>query len=132
MKAKGNAAFQAGNYDEAATLFSEAIVLKPDNHILYSNRSGAYVSLGRLEEAVQDAHQSTVLKPDYMRGYKRKGLALFKMGKYKEAVEAYETGLKLDPANQELQLDLAEARKMMAGPGMGGMGGMGGNNQFYN
>jgi stress-induced-phosphoprotein 1 len=89
------------------TLFSQAIELAPGNHILFSNRSGAYVSLGEFEAALEDAQQSVVLRPDYVRGYKRKGLALFKMGRYAEAAEAYSTGLKLDPSNAELKADLA-------------------------
>lgn len=43
LQAKGNAAFSAGNYDEAIKYFTEAIALDSGNHILYSNRSAAHV-----------------------------------------------------------------------------------------
>ena len=34
-KAKGNAAFSAGKYDEAIEHFTHAVSLAPDNHVLY-------------------------------------------------------------------------------------------------
>jgi stress-induced-phosphoprotein 1 len=43
--AQGNAAFQNGNIEEAVKLFTKAIELNPKDHILYSNRSGAYANL---------------------------------------------------------------------------------------
>jgi tetratricopeptide (TPR) repeat protein len=44
LQAQGNAAFSAGNYEEAIKHFTDAIALDPSNHVLYSNRSAAYVS----------------------------------------------------------------------------------------
>lgn len=43
-QAKGNAAFSAGNYQEAIDFFSQAVALDPKNHVLYSNRSAAKAS----------------------------------------------------------------------------------------
>ncbi len=43
-QAKGNAAFSAGNFEEAIQFFTQAIAVDPKNHVLYSNRSASHVS----------------------------------------------------------------------------------------
>ena len=43
-QARGNAAFAAGNHEEAIKHFTEGIAIDPSNHVLYSNRSASYVS----------------------------------------------------------------------------------------
>ncbi|KAE8818346.1 Hsp70-Hsp90 organizing protein [Hordeum vulgare] len=63
-KARGNAAFSAGRFEEAAGHFGDAIALVPDNHVLFSNRSAAYASLGRYKEALVDADRTVALRPD--------------------------------------------------------------------
>ena len=42
LKAKGNAAYAAKNYDEAIDFFSQGIALDASNYVLYSNRSACY------------------------------------------------------------------------------------------
>jgi stress-induced-phosphoprotein 1 len=56
--------------------FSQAIELDPSNHVLYSNRSGAYASLKNWEKAAADAKKTTEIKPDWAKGWGRKGAAL--------------------------------------------------------
>ena len=55
LKAKGNAAFQAGDNEQAVNWFSQAIDLAPTNHILYSNRSAAYCADEKYGKALDDA-----------------------------------------------------------------------------
>jgi len=44
-KNQGNEAFKAGRYAEAVTFYGNALGLDPDNHVLYSNRSAAYLKI---------------------------------------------------------------------------------------
>lgn len=60
--------------------FTQAIAVEPENHVLYSNRSGAYASLKKYEEARVDAQRTTDLKPDWAKGWGRKGAALHGIG----------------------------------------------------
>ena len=43
----GNKEFTKGNYEMAIHLWTKALELDPKNHILYSNRSGAYSKLNK-------------------------------------------------------------------------------------
>ena len=60
--------------------FTQAIELEPANHVLYSNRSGAYASLKDFDKALEDANNTTELKPDWAKGWGRKGSALHGTG----------------------------------------------------
>lgn len=115
-KAKGNAAFSAGRFEEAAQHFSDAIALAPGNHVLYSNRSAALASLHRYSDALADAEKTVELKPDWAKGYSRLGAAHLGLGDAASAVAAYEKGLALDPSNEGLKAGLADAKKATAAP----------------
>ncbi|KAK3158587.1 hypothetical protein QOZ80_2AG0139090 [Eleusine coracana subsp. coracana] len=115
-KAKGNAAFSAGRFEEAARHFTDAIALAPGNHVLYSNRSAALASLHRYSDALADAEKTVELKPDWAKGYSRLGAANLGLGDAASAVAAYEKGLALDPSNEGLKAGLEDAKKAAAAP----------------
>ncbi|KAG2489588.1 hypothetical protein HYH03_011869 [Edaphochlamys debaryana] len=123
LKAKGNAAFSAGNFEEAIKLFSEAIAVDPNNHVLYSNRSASQASLKHYTEALADAEKCVSLKPDWAKGYSRLGAAHHGLGEYPEAIQALEKGLELDPSNEGMRTALEEARAASSRPS-GGAGGL--------
>lgn len=60
--------------------FSKAIEIQPDNHVLYSNRSGAYASVKNFDKALEDAQKIVEIKPDWAKGWGRKGTALHGTG----------------------------------------------------
>jgi len=115
LKSKANAAFSAGKNDEAISLYTQAIGLDENNHVLYSNRSAAYAKSNKYEEALKDAEKCISIKPDFVKGYSRKGAALSFLKRYDDAINVYEEGLKIDPNNQQLLNDLETARRDSSG-----------------
>jgi len=110
LKAKGNAAFSAGQFEDAIKHFTDAISVDPSNHVLYSNRSASYASLSKFEEALTDAQKVVDLKPEWPKGHSRVGAALHGLRRWKDAIAAYEAGLKLDPSNAQMKQGLEEAQ----------------------
>ncbi|OAY56658.1 hsp70-Hsp90 organizing protein 3 [Manihot esculenta] len=109
-KAKGNAAFSAGDYAGAVRHFTEAISLAPSNHVLYSNRSAAHASLQNYADALADAKKTVELKPDWSKGYSRLGAAHLGLNQIQDAIAAYKKGLEIDPNNEALKSGLADAQ----------------------
>lgn len=127
LKGKGNAALQAQNFTEAVRFYSEAIDLDPSNHILYSNRSAAYAKTNELDKCLADAEKTISLKSDWAKGYSRKGAALELLDNYDEAIVTYQEGLKVDPANPQLNEALENCRNNAKPPSFNLGGGAGGN-----
>ena len=65
LKQKGNDAMKSANFESAVRFYSEAISLSPENHVLYSNRSAAYMKLGRYQKALEDAEKTIEIKQDW-------------------------------------------------------------------
>jgi len=55
LKDQGNKAFQAKDYDTAIALFTKAIELDSQNHVLFSNRSAAKAGNKQWTAALEDA-----------------------------------------------------------------------------
>ncbi|KAJ0859792.1 putative Heat shock chaperonin-binding, tetratricopeptide-like helical domain superfamily [Helianthus annuus] len=115
-KAKGNAAFSAGNFTDAIKHFTDAINLAPSNHVLYAvelddgdisfltNRAAVYLEMGKYDECIKDCEKAVErgreLRSDYKmvaRALTRKGTALVKMAKtskdYEPAIETFQKAL---------------------------------------
>ncbi|CAM9370835.1 unnamed protein product [Chrysoparadoxa australica] len=122
FKAKGNAALQAKDYDEAIAHYTKAIELEPSNHVFYSNRSAAYLSKGDAQAALSDADLCIKANSTWAKGFSRKGAALHSLKKYDDAVQAYKDGLLVAPEDDGLKRGLDEVTKAQAPPPMGGLG----------
>eukprot|EP00548_Thalassiothrix_antarctica_P007242 CAMPEP_0194132618 /NCGR_PEP_ID=MMETSP0152-20130528/3040_1 /TAXON_ID=1049557 /ORGANISM="Thalassiothrix antarctica, Strain L6-D1" /LENGTH=543 /DNA_ID=CAMNT_0038827727 /DNA_START=49 /DNA_END=1680 /DNA_ORIENTATION=+ len=125
-KKRGNEAFSAGEYGQAIlhyTLVLDKAEELPDKgetgdgqlfprHIIFSNRSAAFLKLGAHEKALDDGIKAEKLNPTYVKGVFRKGLALHAMGRYQEAIQALAAANKVEPKNKQIKqaLQFAEVR----------------------
>ncbi|KAJ5028401.1 hypothetical protein J3E72DRAFT_212998 [Bipolaris maydis] len=127
LKAEGNKLFAEKKFAESIEKFSQAIELDPTNHVLYSNRSGAYASLKDWKKALEDANKVTEIKPDWSKGWGRKGTALHGEGDLVGASDAFDQALKLDPNNAQAKSGLEAVKRAIDaeasadGAGLGGM-----------
>ncbi|KAH0791747.1 TPR Domain containing protein [Histomonas meleagridis] len=111
LKSRGNAAFASQDYELAISYYTEAIAIDPLNQTLYSNRSGAYLSLQMYDKAIDDARKTIELKPDWARGHTRLAAALEAIKDWNGAEAAYLKAQQLDPTNNLIAEDLKRVRQ---------------------
>ena len=125
LRARGNAAYQAGNLAEARKLYSHAISLDPSGasaHKLHSNLSAVHASLKEWDLSLLHASKSVNLDPDFAKGWpggggrerrvpdasqtcprprrwSRMGAAYEQLEQLIKSVGAYRLCLLLDPGN---------------------------------
>lgn len=54
-----------GQFDRAVELYTDAINLDPQNHVLYGNRSAAYIRTRQFERALEDGRYAVQLQPNW-------------------------------------------------------------------
>ena len=92
LKLKGNGYFSMDMYAEAVSCYTQCIEKNPNDHVLFSNRSAAYLLDNKIEEALSDALQCIKLNKEWPKAYSRKGAALHASEKYSEAVATFQKG----------------------------------------
>ena len=71
---------------------AQALLLQPDSHVIFSNRSAAYLKKGDLAEALADAEACVRVNPTWVKGYSRLAAALVALDRYDDCVSACRTG----------------------------------------
>ncbi|XP_048484724.1 hsp70-Hsp90 organizing protein 1 [Plutella xylostella] len=102
LKAKGNEAVKNEQYIEAVLHYTQAIKLDPNNYVLYSNRSFAFLKLDQHYLSLQDANETVRLQPQWAKGYFRRAEVEAASGLLDEAIISYTRALQLDPHNPKL------------------------------
>lgn len=125
-KARGNEAFQAGEYGQAILLYSlsldkaEELPDKVGNgqqqlfrrDLVLSNRAACFLKLGQHEKALEDAKLAQDIEPSNIKAIFRRGLSLHAMGLFQEAIPILAEAHKLEPKNKQIKqaLQFAEVR----------------------
>lgn len=116
LKNQGNTAFAAKSYTDALRHYADAINIDPSDsgpqaHVLHSNVSAVYSSMGKWQEALRHGLRCKFLNPNFAKGHSRVGTAHANMHNYREAIMAFEKALQLDPHNQRVRESLERVRK---------------------
>lgn len=71
LKSLGNEKYKQGKYEEALTLYNQAIITDSCVAAYRSNKSAALTALGRLLEAVSECREAVRIDPSYQRAHHR-------------------------------------------------------------
>jgi len=115
LKEEGNNYVKSKEYGQAIDAYTRAIKLEPYNHVLYSNRSAAYLNKGDAESALADGLKCTQLNKSWPKGYSRHAAALHSLERYDEAITIYNKGLSICPGDAGLKSGLEDVKKAKAG-----------------
>ncbi|CAF4827122.1 unnamed protein product [Pieris macdunnoughi] len=114
LKNKGNECVKNEKYIEAVLHYTQAIKMDPNNYVLYSNRSFAFLKLDQHYLSLQDANETIKLQPHWAKGYFRRAEVEAASGLYDEAIISYTRALQLEPHNTKLMefiRDVTELQK---------------------
>ncbi|KAK4188277.1 STIP1 homology and U box-containing protein 1 [Podospora australis] len=87
FREEGNRRFQKGDYNMAESLYSQAIIADPKNHVLYTNRAMARLKTNQWENVVADCRTCLGLDPDNMK-------ARYYLSQAQYALQDYDDALK--------------------------------------
>ncbi|KAI9318246.1 hypothetical protein BX666DRAFT_1936491 [Dichotomocladium elegans] len=107
IKARANAEYKNGSYNEAVALYSQAIELSPSTPTYYANRAAALMMLGRYSEASADCRSATDLDPSNIKAFLRNGKCQLNLGSLEESTRQYEQALALDQSNAQARREYA-------------------------
>jgi Flp pilus assembly protein TadD len=89
--------FYVGRYEEALSLFEEAVTLDDTAVRAYTGKSLALAQLGRPEEGLASAEKALEIEPAYATAYTALAICLHRLGRAEDAKAAYIRALEIDP-----------------------------------
>lgn len=104
LERNGDKAIVDEDYDEAVSLYTQAIDLDKSNAVLYASRAQAHIKMENYSDAVSDATRAVELDPGLSKAHLRKGVAYFKLDDYQSAKEAFEIGAAVDPNSSPMKM----------------------------
>jgi tetratricopeptide (TPR) repeat protein len=108
-KENGNAAFKAGDMEEALREYAAGVGLDTSlDHLLLCNMAAAELRLHMFQNALESATRSIELNPDWSKAHYRQGEALLGLGQRGEALEAFLTAQQCETENENVTAAIAK------------------------
>ena len=111
LKNQGNAELSKGHYLSAIDFYSRALKLTPNNPVILSNRSLAYIKVESHGLAILDAKNAIDADPKYAKAYYRRGTAQYALNKFKLARKDFRMVCKLLPKDRDARMKLGATEK---------------------
>ena len=80
-----------------ATIYNQAIKIKPNFFEAYSNRGSVLKALNKLEEALNSCNEAIKINSKYAEAYNNRGIILAELKQVGAALENYENAIKINP-----------------------------------
>ena len=113
---RGNEKYSMRSYQDAITVYSEAIQLRPDFANAYINRGLAKEKLGQHESAIMDYSSAIKIDPTLAGAYNNRGSAKRKLGQYFLALEDLSTAIQLDPRYVKAYVNRGNTKNSLGHP----------------
>ncbi|XP_039763268.1 dnaJ homolog subfamily C member 7 [Pararge aegeria] len=115
-KEEGNEAFKMGRWQEALTLYNEALTIdktnKKVNAKLYFNKATVCSKLNQTKQAAEACTSALELDDSYVKALLRRAKCYTELGEYEDAVKDYERLYKIDKSKENKQM-LHEAKLIL-------------------
>ena len=112
-KNEGNAAFKAKDYQKAVQLYTQGLVIDPNNKDtnskLRQNRAQAHLALKNYNDAIEDCTEALRLDPSYTKAFRIRAKAYGAAGDWEEAVRDYKSVAESNPGEKGIHEDIRHA-----------------------
>ena len=116
LVAAGDNGATEGQWAAAASSYSKALELDPNNVVALSGRARAYGNLQKWGSALADWNQAVMLQPDQLSSRQQRALAFLKTGAAAAALNDIQYVLQKDPTNLDALQILGETNMALARP----------------
>ena len=109
LLSKGQLSLAAGNYDEAATLFRDALKTCPGSGPIHALLGSALHSAGLYDEAMEALSNAVRISPGIAEAHNDLGLVYEAKNQFKQAIACFREALKAKPDLFPARMNLARA-----------------------
>jgi len=96
IRAKAAKAYSEQNFDQAISLYTDAIQLNPTNALFYAKRGQAFLKLNKPNACIRDCDRALELNCDSAAAYKFRGRAHRLLGNWESSVKDLRQACKID------------------------------------
>lgn len=113
IRADGDSAMRAGDFDKAVALYSQLLALEPNRQINFHKRSVALQLANKLDLALADASKAVEIDPEFGKGVEHRARLRKRLGLCELARQDWEKLLQMDPENQDAKVQIDEVQECL-------------------